>query len=427
MAFKPTRREFVAGGIGAGMSLPLLRNIAPVWMQAAGKSYKTVVVVQLNGGNDMVNNLVNPDEPNYKRARPQVAMAKSSMVRLDNAQPWYLHPRLLPLKQLYDQGMVAMFPGIGYSPANLSHFRSMDKWATADPSATTVRTGWLGNFLSTLYQGSDPIEAMDFESRLNRVFVGHPVPVFRSPTTFNFQVDTYQTYIDDDAVERALLESNAKVLRPTAHPNLKFLADAIAKVPSDANIIQNTGSNYTPRATYPNATNFDRLLATVMQLAARYIVGGLKTPIYFMSLGGFDNHANMVDANNNTTGRHADLLGAYAGNVKAFLEDLKAWGKDTDVIVLTTSEFGRRVGENGNLGLDHGKAGIAYVAGKPVKKAGVRTAYPDWSKATAPYNRFNFEMTNDFRRLYATLIDDYWLEDSTKILGGKFASHGIFT
>lgn len=425
MTFKPTRRELIAGGIGAGMSLPMITPAAP-WMSAGGAGFKKIVVLQLNGGNDMINNMVNPDEPKYNSARPTIKLPKNRMIRVDNSSPFYLHPRLQPLKALLDLGEAAIMPGVGYTPANLSHFRSMDIWAAADPSAVNVRTGWLASWLQ---QNSDTsaIKAMNFEGRLNRVFAGHPVPVFRNPSTFRFLVDNWSSrYIDDDALETALIESNAKVLRPTANPNLKFLADAIAKVPADSALIQNTGSSYSPRATYPNTTADDRRVSQVLQLAARYIVGGLSTPLYFMSLGGFDNHANLVNTGDTTTGRHADLLGAWAAGVKAFLDDLKAWGKADDVIVYTSSEFGRRCGENGNNGTDHGKAGIAYVVGKPVKNPGIKTPYPSWAPIRAPYNRANMEATTDFRRILATLLDDYWSFDSTKVLGKKYQSLGIF-
>ncbi len=426
----PSRRQFIAGGVGAGLAVPLVRGLAPRglaprWMQAASGASQKVVYIILAGGNDAINNMVNPDEPKYAAARPNIKLPKSKMVRLDNSLPYYLHPALQPFKALYDLGELVVLPGIGYPKPNFSHFRAMDIWAAADPATSALRSGWLANFLNKVYAGADPVKAIDIEGRLNRVLVGFPAPVFRNPAQFSLRTDPPR-FINDDALELSTIDANAKVLRPTAHPNLAFLASSLGRIRADSALLTSTGSNYTPKATYSTTTARARLVASQLQLAARYIVGGLTTPLYVASVGGWDLHANGVLASDSTLGTHHDQLAAVADNVKAFLDDLKAWGKANDVTVVVTSEFGRRVGENGNLGTDHGHAGIAYVAGKTIKSGGVKSPYMDWSKAKAPYNRSNFLHTVDFRRLYATLLDDLWKVDSTKVLGKKFASLGIF-
>lgn len=425
MTFRPTRRDVLAGGLGAGAAYPVLSSsLAPRWLQAAGMGYKKLVVVQLAGANDWINNVVNPDEPNYARARPTLALNKSTMVRVDASMPYYFHPALLPFKRLLDKGQLAMLPGIGYPTPNYSHFRSMDIWAEADPAARTLSEGWMASFLKNAYVGTDAIRAIDIETRLNRIFAGYPVPVLRDAAAFSFGVDRFTTL--DRQTELAKIESNAKALRAAPNSSLKFLVDAVGQVPSDARLLSTTGASYTPRATYVTNTTAAARLASDLRLAARYITGGLSTPIYQVSIGGWDTHANQItSASSRLTGRHNDLLRATAGNIEAFLSDLEAWGKADDVLVMVWSEFGRRVGENGNLGCDHGAAGIAYLAGKPVKKAGFASPFPDWSKVTTPYNRYNFMHTVDFRRLYATILEDYWGVDSAKVLGQKWAGLGL--
>ena len=423
MAFRPTRRDVLAGGLGAGAAIPFLgASRAPRWLQAAGAGYKKLVVVQLPGANDWINNIVNPDEPKYKLARPRLALAKAKMIRLDSKLPYYIHPKLAPFKALYDKGQLALLPGIGYPKPNLSHFRSMDIWAEADPSARNLQRGWMADFLDKAYVGTDPIRAIDVEARQNRIFAGHPVPVLRSATTFGFAVDRYTR--GDQKVELAQIEANAKFLRSAPNSNLKFLTNAVSQVPADSRLLQSTGSSYTPRATYPSTVRARRL-AQDFQLVARYITGGLTTPIYQVSLGGWDTHANQIDTPDNTTGRHADLLEAMSGCIAAFIADLEAYGKADDVLVMVWSEFGRRVGENGNNGCDHGVAGISYLAGKPIKNAGIRTAFPSWSTVKAPYSKANFQHTVDFRRLYATILEEYWKVDSKLVLGQKWAPLGI--
>lgn len=423
MSFRPSRREVLAGGLGAGAAYPLLSSMAaPRWLQAAGMGYKKLVIVQLAGANDFINNVVNPDEPNYKRARPRLALDKSKMIRVDGSSPYYFHPALAPFKRLLDKGQLSMLPGIGYPTPNYSHFRSMDIWAEADPTARNVTEGWVAGFLKRGYVGTDAVRAIDIENRLNRVFSGYPVPVLRSAAAFQFAVDRFTTL--DRNTELAKIEANAKAMRSAPNSNLKFLVDAVGQVPADARLLSTTGSGYTPRATYPNTTRA-RALARDMQLAARYITGGMTTPIYQVRIGGWDTHANQVETSDNLQGRHMELLEATSGCIEAFLKDLEAWGKADDVLVMVWSEFGRRVGENGNNGSDHGAAGIAYLAGKPVKKPGFQSPFPDWSVVRAPYNRFNFMHTVDFRRLYATILEDYWGVDSAKVLGQKWQGLGL--
>lgn len=426
MAIRPSRRQVLAGGLGATAALPLLGTPRlPRWLRskeiyASSLSYKKLVIVQLVGANDWINNLVDPDEPTYAAARPTISLPKASMVRLDSTLPYHLHPELMPFKRLYDKGWLTMLPGIGYPVPNYSHFRSMDIWSEADPAARNVQRGWLADFLDNAYVGNDPITALDVERSLNRVFYGHPVPVVRNPDSFQFETDPATTV--DQNVELAQIEQNAQFVRAAPNANLKFVADALGRVPADSRLLTTIGSTYTPRVTYPTV---DPRLASDMQLCARYITGGLTTPIYQVSSGGWDTHANQVDATNRAGGRHAPLLAAMSGCIEAFLLDLDAWGAADDVLVMVWSEFGRRVGENGNLGCDHGHAGIAYLAGKLIKKPGIQSPLPAWTSVQPPYDKANFLHTVDFRSLYGTILEDYWGVDSAKVLGQKWAGLGL--
>ncbi len=414
-----TRREILAGGLGAGLALPFVKGrLAPKWMAAAGGTEDVLVVFQLRGGNDFVQNLFHPDEPKYAAARPKLKIPKTKAIQLQANGALYLNPNLAAFKALFDAGDLAIVQGVGYPNPNFSHFRSLDIWATADPTATSAYSGWLGRYLTKAYTGGYTIPAMDFEGKLNRWFIGRPVPTFTNPARFQFLPD-YATPFDRK-LELALLEANAKVLRPTADPNLKFVADAIGKTPGDASLIKNTGVNYKPLVTYPSANTTERKVSQMLQSAARYITGGLRTHIYLMSLGGFDNHANEISSTDPTQGNLATLLKAMSAGIKAFLDDLKKQGVTRKVVVMVFSEFGRRVGENGNLGTDHGAAGVTYFAGTPVK-GGLYGAYPDWTKYSGPrWNRVNFQYTTDFRAVYATVLEKYWLVNSALVLGKRW-------
>ncbi len=414
-----TRRELLAGGLGAGLALPLVRGgLAPSWMTAGSGTEDILVILQLRGGNDFIHNLFHPDEPKYAAARPTLKIPKTKAIQLQTNGALYLNPNLAAFKALFDAGDLAIIPGVGYPNPNFSHFRSLDIWATADPTATSAYSGWLARYLQKAYTGGFGVPAMDFESSLNRWFTGNPVPTFTSISTFQFLPDPATSF--DRKLEIALLESNAKALRPLAGPNLKFVANAVGKTPGDVGLIQKTGANYKPLVTYPSANSKERAVSKYLQMAARYITGGLRTHLYQMSIGGFDNHANEVTSTDPTAGTLNELLAAVSKGVKAFLDDLKKQGVTRKVVVMVFSEFGRRVGENGNLGTDHGAAGITYVAGTPVK-GGLHGAYPDWTKYSGPaWNRVNFAYTTDFRSVYATFLERYWLVNSALVLGKKW-------
>jgi uncharacterized protein (DUF1501 family) len=369
-------------------------------------------------GNDAWNNLFPAKHPTFQAARPQVAIPESKAIQLQANSDLYLHPSLAPLKTMFDAGDVAILPGVGYPNPNYSHFRSLDILAAFDPGAATAYRGWLAEYLKKGYTGGYSIPAIDFESRLNRVFTGRPVPTFTNPSAFNFQFDPGTSA--DDKLEEALLESNAKVLRSSIGHELQFTVDAIAGAPADVQLIQATGANWSASSSkWPSANNRDNLVSRYLQYCARYIIGGLKTQTYLFSLGGFDNHANQVQNGTPELGTHAELLAAMAKGIEAFFDELKLAGQDQRVIVYVTSEFGRRAGENANLGTDHGAAGISYIVG-PKVQGGLHSKYPDFSTVTAPYNRFNLQYTVDFRSVYATIIEKYWGVPHATVLGQSF-------
>jgi len=420
MRIKPTRREFIAGGVGAGLSIPLLRSTrAPRWLQGLTQTGASLVVVQLRGGNDPLQTLAPLDDPIYAKARPTIGLPKAKSIQLQANTNLYLHPAAKPFKDLFDRGDLAAVVNVGYNPANLSHFRSEDIWAAADPSAVTVNKGWMASYLDT-YPSTVPIQAMNQESRLNDAFVGHPVPVFGNPAQFLFRFDPRTA--NDDTVELQQISANANVLRPTADPNLKFVTSAISGTVSDVDTIQKTGATYKPAATYPTGSSATDALVRSLQTAARYIIGGLGAEVYWTSTGGFDLHANMVVQGAPETGNQATLLDRLSSCIKAFLDDVKAQGKGKEVIVFVFSEFGRRLGENGALGVDHGKGGVSFFAGEPVQ-GGAYGSYPDLSKVVGSntnYNRINSDATTDFRSMYATILDKWFKADHTKVLGQKF-------
>lgn len=418
-----TRRTFLATGLSAGAAVPFL-GPRPSWLEAAalangGPEDNILVVVQIRGGWDALNILPEIGHANYVAARPTLALPSSAVLQLQTGAKHFWHPSMAPFKAMFDNGDLATIENVGYPNPNLSHFTSEKKWYSADASAGSNAggDGWLSNYLKKGYPGSFQIPAIDIENRLNGSFLGSRVPVFTRITDYKFQFDPNFYARVDDTVQLNTLLDNCAVSRAGASDGMMFVADSTVDAIHDSALLQSVGSSYTPKATYPNSR-----FASTMQIAARYITGGLKTQVYYTSTGGFDHHANEVVPGSPATGDFADKIQDVTGTIKAFIDDIKAYGKGKKVVVMVFSEFARRLGENGAVGTDHGHGGLAFLAGEPVKGGRYGTP-PDLSKATTPYDRYWIPYdsnSTDFRSMYATVIQNWFGINHATILGGTF-------
>jgi uncharacterized protein (DUF1501 family) len=418
------RREFLIGGVSAGAAAPLVGNrLAPAWLRAAANaaSDSVLVVVQARGGWDLFNMLVPADAAVYYTARPNIAVQRTATLgETSTGSHLYWHPTMAPFKTLYDAGQLAVVLNVGYPQPDLSHFESEKKWYAGDPAVSVMGDGWLARYLATGVAG--PVTAINADTSLSPAFHGARVPVLTSPTSFSFQFDAGTP--TDNVLEELVLRVNSMWARPTADPNLVYVTNSTLGALDDTRLLQVIGSSYTPMATYPNATLSQRL-----QLAARYITGGLTARVYYTSSGGFDNHANLAVAGSTTQGTFSQRLNDVVGPIKAFLDDLTAHGVTRNVVVMVFSEFSRRFGENGSLGVDHGHGGIAFLAGQRVN-GGLYGTYPDLAQAMAPY--YNWyppfgAQSMDFRRVYATVLNDLLGVDPAPIVGAAFPTLGAIS
>ena len=423
---RPTRRDFLLGGVGAGATLPLLRS--PLTLAAAlPVENRVLVVLQLKGGNDWLNTVVPATHPVYQAARPQIRISAAQGLPCGSSAsngPLYFHPALAGIKRLWDAGKVALVHGVGYPNQSFSHFRSEDVWYTADPTATGVVDGWLGRYFRDVYQGGYSIPSLLAQSTGSPALAGYGTPSITNPTLFAFQTDPATSLIDG-RLEQNLLLANTRALRPTAHPNLSYVANVIDAAVNNSTLLQTVGTGYTPRATYPAAAT--NSLVTPLQLIARYITGGSSTPgagldtrCYYLStptIGdlptNFDTHSGQGGA----TGNQATLLDRVSGALEAFYNDLQQWGHSQRVVILVWTEFTRRVGQNGSMGTDHGDAGGVVLIGDGIV-GGNYGAYPDLTPILPPYDQRNLAPTTDFRDVYATLLQKWWGANPQLVIPG---------
>lgn len=413
--------------------------------QGAGRPDRVLVIVQLAGGNDGLNTLVPVRNDDYYRARPRLAV--SPKVALRASDDFGFHPAMTGFKRLWDAGHLAVVHAVGYPNPNRSHFRATDIWSTAEPEKV-AREGWLGKYFDSCCTGEDPgpakpaaqqkkpaaappSAAVALASEPPQALVGREfLPIaFRTPDSL-----AYQQGRRDARVAGAFNKLND--LDPAAGPMMAGRERRIAlpmgtrgsveaKVDETEEFLQRTALNarlYAEQirssatgarnaATYPPGR-----LATDLRLVAQMIASGLPTRVYYVTLGGFDTHSQQEP-------RHVRLLTELSAALAAFADDLKALGHFDRTTVMTFSEFGRRVAENGSAGTDHGEAAPLFILGGAVKPGFYGTP-PEL--APAKLNRGDVRFSTDFRRVYASMLRTWLKADDVKILGRKFEPLAVF-
>lgn len=385
---------------GAWMVPAFLKPFEGLAQDALPVGERNMVVIQLSGGNDGLNTIVPFGNDIYYRKRPSIAIPAQRVIRLNEMQG--LNPALAPLQTLYDNGLMSVINDVGYPNPNRSHFRSMDIWQTASDADKTLSTGWLGRYLDASCAGSadeKPYLAVEVDDTLSLAMKGRKL----SGLAVSDPAKLYQTTRDPFFAETA------------GHPQLGednqgYLYKTLIQTRSSAAYIQEkTKKTGVKTAVYPD-TAFGRQLKTV----SRFIRSGMNTRVYYVSLSGFDTHAGQ----NNQQGRQLKI---YAEAVSAFVQDLKKNGMLDNTLILTFSEFGRRVEQNASNGTDHGTANTILLFGGKLKKAGIYNDAPDLADLDAGDLRFCV----DFRQVYATALDSWLGMKPEKILSRPFETLGF--
>ncbi len=402
------RRQFLIRGSAFVAAL----TAAGLWpgmgrLQADGGSLPTggtgrkpvLVVVQLDGGNDGINTLIPYGQGAYFDARPTLAYKESEVLPITGGIGF--HPSFKSMKGYYDAGQLAIIQGVGYPEPNRSHFRSKDIWQTA-VSERIESDGWLGRYTEqTLSDDRNPLKALEISKYSSKALQTNQVsaPLLQAVESYHW-INPNTPNEQKNRLARAFQRMYGLGLTNTKiSVGASKGADAYASVEA----IQSLKLQYEPTIKYP-AGDFARDL----QLVVKLLSAGSGTRVFFTELGGFDDHAD-------EKGQHADLLKVYDQSIGAFYEDLKLHGWGDDVIVLTYSEFGRRVKENGSGGTDHGAAAPVFVLGGRVK-GGMYGEYPSLSRLDNGDLKYNV----DFRSVYASVLEDWLGADANAVLGKRY-------
>jgi uncharacterized protein (DUF1501 family) len=415
-----TRREFlrrtVLGGALAWTTPSFVSQTFAALDQAAqrsilpatGRDHPILVVLQLAGGNDGLNTVVPYTNDFYYQSRPRLALRKDALIPLND---YFGLPNFMTgFKELYDAGQLAMIQGVGYPNPNRSHFRSTEIWHTSADSERAESYGWVGRYFDNQCQGCDATVGLSVGKEAPQAFTAAtPTGVsLTNPKNYAYRTpageEGRKTYrklnmMGDDADADGALSAGGTIGSiggMKAVPGTNSL-DFLERTAMDAQIsseqilaISNKGRN---QVTYPNSS-----LSNDLSLVSKLIAGGMATRVYYLSQGGYDTHRGQ-------DGPHRRLLGDFSAAIKAFLDDLRKQGNLERVLILTFSEFGRRVGENGSGGTDHGTAAPVFLAGARLNPGLIGT-HP--SLAPADLDRGDLRHTTDFRSVYATVLEK-WL------------------
>ena len=371
------------------------------------KREKSLIVIQLSGGNDYLNTVIPYSEGKYYDYRSTVNIPQNKVIPIDDH--YGFNPSMGPVKSLWDEGKVAIINGIGYQNPNRSHFRSMDIWHTAEPDSIG-KEGWLGRAIRDIDpQGENVLTGINFGRGLPRALACPGVSVASVG-----DLDTYGLFPDVQDEERRMftLEAFSKMYGGAAgrDPMMELLGQTGQDALQGADILRAAPAMYSSSVEYAPDS-----LAQNVKSISQVFHANVGARVLYTQHGPFDTHAGELIS-------HAKLWDEVAGAVGCLMDDLKEHGTENDASILIFSEFGRRIQDNGS-GSDHGSGGVAFMIGGAVN-GGTYGEYP--SLAEAEQIEGDLRSNNDFRSVYTGILEDWLGLDAAPIVNGQFEKFDLF-
>jgi uncharacterized protein (DUF1501 family) len=414
------RRAFLKDGVAAFT----ISFAAPAFLsdlaRAQGASSRNLVVLDLTGGNDGLSMLVPYTDSAYYSRRPTLAIPAGSVLQVgsdSSGKALGLHPRLTGLKDIFNQGRLALIQRVGYENSSRSHFFGTDIWSTANPS-NSAGNGWVGRYLATLPPPLDPLVAWNTTGDTPHALLSSTVSVASIPSVSGYAFNSPNSG-SDATLERAAATSIASHV-PVDKPHVAFVSTSVQAAMATLDRVAAVGS-YKPTVAYPT-NGFGQALQAIAGAMAK----GSGTRVFWVQTGGYDTHASQDT--NADTGAYVKLMVTLNDGLTAFYNDLKNQGLLNQSLLLSFSEFGRRISENGSRGTDHGSASVMMALGGSVHGGLFGTApslAADPQNPTLENNTQDVKFDNDFRSVYARVIDNWLGGDSVAVLGGNFRKNGL--
>lgn len=366
---------------------------------------KVLIILQLSGGNDGLNTVIPVRNDIYYRSRPHLGIEKAKTALI--TEEVGLHPALAGLKGLYDDGSLGILSSVGYPNPDRSHFRSMDIWQTASDSRQFLSTGWLGRYLDAQCSGCEkPTQVLEIDDVVSLALKGEQIKGMALKDPRRLYTASHENYFRDIvAAHQGAATGRSAAGVHTAEQPVDYLYKTMAETLSGADYIFEQSKLRPSSAAYP-ATELGRNLHTIASL----ILSDINTRVYYLSLGSFDTHVNQA-------AQQQRLFTELNDAVSAFAADMKANHRFEDSLLVTFSEFGRRVAQNASGGTDHGTANTMFMIGGGLQQKGLINSLPDLDNLAEGDLKYQV----DFKDVYATLLHKWLGADDKSILGRQSA------
>ena len=368
---------------------------------ANNKKDPVLVVLQLSGGNDYHNSVVPYANPLYWDYRPSVRVPEDEVLHLDDKIGF--HPNMGPLRDMYNEGNMAIIHGVGYANSIRSHFRSMDIWHTCEPDKIGTE-GWLGRALRDIDPNKENVvTGVSFGTSMFRAMSVPGVPVASIADLDNYGL---LTGMSGEEQRARALETFTRAYSPAigTGPIMEYLGQTGLDAMKGADILKVAPEMYSSTVEYSNSQ-----IAKSLKGIAQIHLANLGTRVLYCDHGSFDTHSNENPV-------HAKLWKEVSEAVRDFFDDLREHDAADNVTMLLFSEFGRRSRDNGS-GSDHGAGGVAFMIGDKVK-GGQYGEYP--SMAPEDLEQGDVVYNHDFRGLYTAILEDWMGLDAVPIVGGTY-------
>lgn len=401
------RRHFIRSASAVTVGGMAVRGLSSPLLGALNRTVaedRVLVIIQLFGGNDGLNTVIPTSAyGQLSSLRSQVLIPQGAVLPLTGLTGTGLHPSMGGMQQLWNEGKLAIIQGVGYPDPNFSHFRATDIYETASNSEQVLNSGWAGRYLNFEYPNypvgypnadvPDPLAI--------RVDGGVSIGLQNMGVNMGMSINNTNDPLN--------LAGNIYIDPVTASCSGEKLA-LIRTVQRQTDLYGNVieaaaGASCTHSTLYPNFSSEAIRLGNALKVVSQLICGGLRTKIYWVSMGGFDTHASQVNPGDHTIGTHANLLRALSDNIRAFQHDLQLMGVQDRVLGMTFSEFGRRITSNASYGTDHGSAQPMFLFGTNVLPGmlGTNPVIPPGTTSAT-----NLAMQYDFRSVYASVLKDWF-------------------
>lgn len=417
-----TRRRFFQATVGSSLVIGV-DSLAPECLRAAASESKAtsehvLVVVQLSGGNDGLNTVIPFADADYHKARPSLGFRKDGCIPITDDLG--LHTAMRELSKLQEGRRLSIVQGVGYENPNRSHFESMDIWHTCLRKDKKRESGWLGKYVDRFTSSVDGKEAGDVPAlHLGRgkqplALVGkeNQIPSVASLDEFRLQSRGAKDF--EKLIQQLATQSNPSTAKSPMADASSDLLDFVRSSTNTALVaserVNEAQQTYKTDSTYP-----DTRLAKKLSVVAQLIDADLPAKVYYVELDGFDTHSQQA-------GAHAALLKEWSEAVSTFLSDVESHGHGDRVCVMTFSEFGRRVSENASAGTDHGAAAPMFFAG-----GGLSDLLIGEHPSLTDLHDGDLKYSVDFRRVYASVLEQWLGMNSEAILSGSYEPLPIFT